>query len=143
MDKDVKRGDPLGTVDVIDCVGKVPVVNKPIGYVNGQPYSGPFHVHPSTGVKMVGAVHVDGYHDTIYDTVQESLNRRRSTQTVATSESTTEIQSAAPTPTRTSAPTPTPTPTPSPTPMPAPSPTPPSNPSPPPSSPGGGSGYGY
>ena len=142
MDKDVKRGDPVGTVDIVDCVGKVPVVTKPIGYVNGQPYSGPFHVHPSTGVKMVGAVHVDGYHDTIYDTAQESLNRRRS---VTTSVSTTETQSVAPTPTRTSAPTPTPTPTPtpSPAPMPAPSPTPPSNPSPPPSSPGGGSGYGY
>ena len=140
MDKDVKRGDPVRTVDIVDCVGKVPVVTKPIGYVNGQPYSGPFHVHPSTGVKMVGAAHIDGYHDTIYDTAQESLNRRRS---VTTSVSTTETQSSAPTPTRTAAPTPTPTPTPSPTPMPAPSPTPPSNPSPPPSSPGGGSGYGY
>ena len=142
MDKDnkVRGGTPLATIDIVDCVGKVPVVTKPIGYVNGQPYSGPFHVHPSTGVKMVGAVHIDGYHDTIYDTAQESLNRRRS---VTTSVSTTETQSSAPTPTRTSAPTPTPTPTPSPTPMPAPSPTPPSNPSPPPSSPGGGSGYGY
>ena len=142
MDKDnkVRGGTPLATIDVVDCVGKVPVVTKPIGYVNGQPYSGPFHVHPSTGVKMVGAAHIDGYHDTIYDTAQESLNRRRS---VTTSVSTTETQSSAPTPTRTSAPTPTPTPTPSPTPMPAPSPTPPSNPSPPPSSPGGGSGYGY
>ena len=61
-------------VRVIDCVGNTPPV---VGYVNGQPYSGPFHVHPSTGVKMVGAVHIKGYHDTIYDTAQESLNRRR------------------------------------------------------------------
>jgi hypothetical protein len=61
-------------VRVIDCVGNTPPV---IGYVNGRPYSGPFHVHPSTGVKMVGAFHISGYHDTIYDTAQESLNRTK------------------------------------------------------------------
>ena len=141
MDKDVKRGDPVGTVDIVDCVGKVPVVTKPIGYVNGQPYSGPFHVHPSTGVKMVGAAHIDGYHDTIYDTAQESLNRRRSTTTSA---STTETQSVDSTPTQTPTPSPTPTPTPSPTPAPTPTPTPSPAPSPSPSPPpSGGGGYGY
>ena len=44
-----------------------------VGYVNGQPYYGPFHTHPSTGVKMVGAFHTTTPHDTIYDTREESL----------------------------------------------------------------------
>ena len=125
-------------VRVIDCVGNTPPV---IGYVNGQPYSGPFHVHPSTGVKMVGAVHIKGYHDTIYDTAQESLNR---TRTSIESSSTTTSTTPAPTPTPTPRPTPSPAPAPSPSPAPAPSPSPAPAPSPSPSpspSPGGG-GYG-
>ena len=78
---------------------------------------------------MVGAV--DGYHDTIYDTAQESLNRRRSVTTSVST--TTETQSVAPTPTRCHSQHPPllhhqRRPSPSPTP-------PPSNPSPPPSSP--------
>ena len=122
-------------VRVIDCVGNTPPV---VGYVNGQPYSGPFHVHPSTGVKMVGAVHISGYHDTIYDTAQESLNRRRAPVQSRTT------TTALPTPASTPAPRPTPRPTPSPAPAPSPSPAPSPAPSPSPSpspSPGGG-GYG-
>ena len=144
MDRDnkVRDGISLATIDVVDCVGKVPVVTKPIGYIDGQPYSGPFHVHPSTGVKMVGDVHIDGYHDTIYNTAQESLNRRRTTQTGTTSTPTTESSSSAPNPTRTPIPSPTPTPDPSPTPVPTPTPSPAPAPSPSPS-PGGGGGYGY
>ena len=114
-------------VRVIDCVGNTPPV---VGYVNGKPYSGPFHVHPSTGVKMVGAFHISGYHDTIYDTAQESLNRTKpSTQYPSTS-----------TPTSTpSTPAPSPAPRPTPSPSPSPSPSPP----PPPSGGGGYGGGGY
>jgi len=43
------------------------------GYVNGKPYYGPFHVHPDTGVKMVGAEHSSYPHEIIYDTMAESL----------------------------------------------------------------------
>ena len=121
-------------VRVIDCVGNTPPV---IGYVNGQPYSGPFHVHPSTGVKMVGAVHISGYHDTIYDTAQDSLNRTR-TPIESSSTTTSTTPTPTPTPTPRSTPRPTPSPAPAPSPSPAPSPAPSPSPSP---SPGGG-GYG-
>ena len=43
-------------VNVVDCVYSLPKVQ--VGWVNGNPYYGPFHVHPSTGVRMVGAAHV-------------------------------------------------------------------------------------
>ena len=58
-------------VNVVDCVyslGKTQV-----GWVNGNPYYGDFHVHPSTGVKMVGGQHVSTPHDIIYNTKEESL----------------------------------------------------------------------
>jgi hypothetical protein len=123
-------------VRVIDCVGNTPPV---VGYVNGQPYSGPFHVHPSTGVKMVGAVHISGYHDTIYDTAQDSLNRTRtSIEPSSTTTSTTSTRTPTPTPRSTPRPTPSPAPAPSPSPAPSPAPSPSPSPSP---SPGGG-GYG-
>tara|TARA_B100001778_G_C18598228_1_gene635840 strand:+ start:52 stop:1998 length:1947 start_codon:yes stop_codon:yes gene_type:complete len=54
----------------IDCIlpkGEI------VGYVNGKPYSGPFHVHPTTGAKMVGAAHTTAPHAIIYGTPQESL----------------------------------------------------------------------
>jgi len=47
-----------------------------VGYVNGQPYYGPFHVHQrddGSVVKMVGIAHTTTPHDVIYDTIQESL----------------------------------------------------------------------
>jgi len=44
-----------------------------VGYVNGNPYYGPFHFHPDTGKKMVGAFHVSTPHDIIYATKAESL----------------------------------------------------------------------
>ena len=62
--------DPNKLVQIIDCVGKTRPV---VGYINGKPYYGPFHYHPSRGVKMVGAVHVSTPHQIIYDTVIESL----------------------------------------------------------------------
>ena len=47
-----------------------------VGYVNGQPYYGPFHVHvrdDGSQVRMVGIAHTTTPHDIIYDTAQESL----------------------------------------------------------------------
>ena len=48
-----------------------------VGYVNGQPYYGPFHIHERDDgrvVKMVGIAHTTTPHEIIYDTMQESLN---------------------------------------------------------------------
>ena len=48
-----------------------------VGYVNGQPYYGPFHIHKRDDgrvVKMVGIAHTTTPHEIIYDTVQESLD---------------------------------------------------------------------
>ena len=48
-----------------------------VGYVNGQPYYGPFHSHEREDgkvVKMVGIAHTITPHEIIYDTVQESLD---------------------------------------------------------------------
>ena len=60
-------------VNVVDCVYSLPKTQ--IGWVNGNPYYGEFHVHPTTGTKMVGAVHVNTYHATIYNTKEESLGQ--------------------------------------------------------------------
>ena len=145
---------------VVDCINEP---EKLIGYVNGQPYYGEFHIHPRTGVKMVGEYHIDTAHDIIYDTREESLGRSRSgtqslvaNQQVSSSTSPTpaapvsqttatpiSVSASTPTPTPTSAPAPTPTPTSAPAPAPAPTPTPTPTPSPtPPPSDGGGGGYG-
>ena len=59
-----------GVINVIDCI--TPKGNI-VGYVNGKPYNGPFHVHPTTGAKMVGIAHTTSGHATIYNTPQESL----------------------------------------------------------------------
>ena len=48
-----------------------PNPTKPVGYVSGEPYYGPFHEH--MGVKMVGERHAPYSHAIIYDTVAESL----------------------------------------------------------------------
>ena len=144
---------------VIDCISKE---DDLIGYVNGEPYYGPFHFHPSRGVKMVGAKHVPYPHQIIYDTQAESLGSLSSNVTTTTqiqtqtSVTTVEVEEApvveptpAPTPIRniqsstsgsgggggsSSSPTPSPTPPPSP---------PPSPPTPPPNQGGGGYGGGY
>ena len=146
--------EPQGEIkQVIDCISKEDDV---VGYVDGKPYTGPFHVHPSNGRKMVGAFHVSSPHKYIYDTPEESLGSptpivgttQSSTQTTTSTTTTTTSTS---TPTATPSPTPTPTPTPpatsggggsAPTPSPTPTP-PPSPPTPPPSSGGGGYGGGY
>ena len=59
-----------GVINVIDCI--TPKGNI-VGYVNGKPYNGPFHVHPTTGQKMVGIAHTTSAHASIYNTPQESL----------------------------------------------------------------------
>ena len=59
-----------GVINVIDCI--TPKGNI-VGYVDGKPYNGPFHVHPTTGAKMVGSAHTTSAHSTIYNTPQESL----------------------------------------------------------------------
>ena len=50
-----------------------PIPDIPVGYIAGQPYYGPFHIHPQTGVKMVGEVHSPYPHAVIHDTLEESL----------------------------------------------------------------------
>ena len=64
-----RRTKPLiGIPSVIDCIGD----NKEVvGYVNGVPYSGPYHVM-SNGLKMTGATHSET-DSIIYDTMEESL----------------------------------------------------------------------
>ena len=44
-----------------------------VGYVNGQPYYGPYHIHPTKGVKMVGIAHTSSPHEIIYDTPEQSF----------------------------------------------------------------------
>ena len=59
---------------VIDCI--TPRNAGIVGFVNGEPYYGPFHVHPTTGAKMVGVAHTTSPHAIIYDTPQESRTSR-------------------------------------------------------------------
>ena len=58
-------------VKVIDCVYSLD--KKQIGWVNGNPYYGEFHVH--NGVKMVGATHITSPHPVIYNSKEESLGQ--------------------------------------------------------------------
>ena len=47
-----------------------------VGFVNGEPYSGPYHVHENEDgiiVKMTGPVHSGVPHNIIYDTAEASL----------------------------------------------------------------------
>ena len=47
-----------------------------VGYVNGQPYYGDFHIHrreDGSVVKMVGVAHTTTPHSIIFDTIKESL----------------------------------------------------------------------
>ena len=58
-----------------------PVPTEPVGYVSGEPYYGPFHLHKERDdngnviriIKMVGAEHKSEPHPIIYDTIGESL----------------------------------------------------------------------
>ena len=143
---------------IIDCVGIRDLVF--VGWVNGFPYYGPYHEHE--GKRMVGPVHVNRPHATIYDTKEQSLFAMNITPTQAASgdatATLTPLSGSTTTPTAQSS-APTVSPAPSPTPAPAPAPTPTPDPTPPPSSPppsspppspppsggggSGGGGYGY
>ena len=59
---------------VIDCI--TPRGAGIVGFINGEPYYGAFHVHPTTGAKMVGVAHTTTPHAIIYDTPQESRTSR-------------------------------------------------------------------
>ena len=74
---------------VIDCIS--PRNTDIVGFINGEPYYGPFHVHPTTGAKMVGVAHTTAPHAIIYDTPQES---RTSRSPVVTSTSYTTVSSS-------------------------------------------------
>ena len=122
------RIDPRKLKELVRIKSVVDCINEPeklIGYVNGQPYYGEFHIHPTTGVKMVGEYHVDTAHDIIYDTREESLGGLKSgTQSLVIKQqisSSTSPTPAAPISQTTAIPTspPAPTPTPSPTPPPS------------------------
>ncbi len=118
------------TKQVIDCITPRDGI---VGYVNGEPYYGSFHIHPTTGAKMVGAAHTTTAHSTIYDTPAES---RSSTTRVSTSTTVTLQQSSPVTET-------TDTSNPSTSSMDPPESPPSSPPTPPSSPPSGGGGYGY
>ena len=77
---------------VIDCVS--PRGANIVGFVNGEPYYGPFHVHPTTGAKMVGVAHTTAPHAIIYDTPQESRTSRtiEATSTSYTTVSSQQVQ---------------------------------------------------
>ena len=135
---------------VIDCITPRDGI---VGFVNGDPYYGPFHIHPDKGVKMVGAAHTTTPHAIIYDTPAESRTSSagtgvvQPTMTTVTSPTGTTYTPSEPTTTTPTPTTPTTEPPSSPPPSSPPSSPPPSSPpsSPPPSSPpsSGGGGYGY
>ena len=150
---------PQGEVkQVIDCISKEDDI---VGYVNGKPYYGPFHIHPSNGRKMVGATHTSTPHQYIYETEAESLGSNRTVSTTTqiitqtsptpTSSDTSTTSTSSTTTSTVTTPPPSSTPPPttstgggggtSNTPTPTPTPTP--SPEPPPSSGGGGYGGGY
>lgn len=82
-------GPPEPTAEikqVIDCID--PEENNLVGYVKGQPYYGPYHIHPTRGVKMVGIAHTTSPHEIIYDTPEQSFGTSvsvASTMTVSSS----------------------------------------------------------
>ena len=66
---------------VIDCITPRDGI---VGFINGAPYNGPIHIHPTTGVNMVGAAHTTTPHAIIYDTPAQS----RTSAVASTSSST-------------------------------------------------------
>jgi|13_taG_2_1085334.scaffolds.fasta_scaffold00151_9 hypothetical protein len=140
------------TLSVIQCTSKP---KELVGYVNGQPYYGPYHIHK--GRKMVGAAHNPRPHSFIFDTKEESVNQLEPSVIRITESSTTtdtenveifeaEVEESSSdnlTINTTPSPTPTQVPSTTPTPTPAPAPSTPSTPSPDPTPPSsGGGGYG-
>ena len=75
-------------VQVNDCIS--PNINNIVGYVDGKPYTGTYHIMPN-GVKMTGSVHSD-QDRIIYDTPQESFRSARYTVNVGTAITMTETE---------------------------------------------------
>ena len=71
---------------VIDCITPRDGI---VGFINGDPYYGPFHIHPTRGVKMVGAAHTTTPHAIIYDTPAESRSATAVRQAASTTPMTT------------------------------------------------------
>ena len=70
-----KEGVKIKTVFAKPRIREKELTNL-VGYVNGQPYYGDFHIHKredGSVVKMVGIAHTTTPHSVIYDTVKESL----------------------------------------------------------------------
>jgi len=55
----------------VEGVGTGPGIEARVGFIDGEAYYGPAHRY--NGQLMTGAVHTDGFHQFIYDTVAESL----------------------------------------------------------------------
>ena len=81
---------------IIDCVSPRDGI---VGYVNGEPYYGPFHVM-SNGIKMTGVKHSDN-DMIIYDTPQQS----RTSSVTRTSSPETMVTVSSPAPLSTQGPT--------------------------------------
>ena len=111
---------------IIDCVSPRDGI---VGYVNGEPYYGPFHVMPN-GIKMTGVKHSDN-DMIIYDTPQQS----RTSTVTRTSSPETMVTVSSPAPVLTQGPTGSSIPTSTPSSPMGPSSPPASPPSSPPSSP--------
>ena len=59
------------SVRIVNVLSNLNVDNF-VGWVDGRPYYGPYHIHMNR--KMVGAKHISTPHAYIYDTKQESLS---------------------------------------------------------------------
>ena len=95
------RGGTL-FVKVVDCVYSQRTTQ--VGWVNGNPYYGDFHVHVRDDgkvVKMVGPTHISSPHATIYNTKEESLGQPPVITYTPSSSTTTPSPTASPTETTT------------------------------------------
>ena len=83
---------------VIDCISPRDGI---VGFINGDPYYGDFHIHPTTGMKMVGVAHTTTPHAIIYDTPAESRTSTTFTSQTNVSSTTTQTTTSSTTQTNT------------------------------------------
>ena len=83
---------------VIDCISPRDGI---VGFINGDPYYGDFHIHPTTGMKMVGVAHTTTPHAIIYDTPAESRTSTLFTSQTNVSNTTTPSQTTTSAPSQT------------------------------------------
>ena len=83
---------------VIDCISPRDGI---VGFINGDPYYGDFHIHPTTGMKMVGVAHTTTPHAIIYDTPAESRTSTLFTTQTNVSNTTTPSQTTTSAPSQT------------------------------------------